>query len=1177
MRKHLRRRGVSLTPKGAERLYATMREAERLHRTGGRFTVEQLSELTGLGAQTVSRVLNGERRVDRRTLESVFRTFALRLEADDYVGDATQDEPSAPTVDWDGAVDVTIFCGRTEELGTLERWVHTDRCRVVALLGLGGIGKTSLASQFARSAQDRFERVVWRSLRDAPPPARLMGELLGALSDELGIVPSVGQLLERLRAWRSLIVLDNFEAVMCGGACAGRYRSGYEGYGELLRRVGEEMHGSCLLLTGREKPREVGLLQGEALGVRALHLGGLKEADGREVLRMKGLDLGSAAAEQWATLVRHYGGNPLILKMAANAILDLFGGDVGAFLEQKVMVFGDIRDVLAQQFDRLTPPEEEVLYWLAVNREPVSIEELGGDIVAPLPRARLLETLESLLRRSLVERCAARFTLQPVVMEYAGERLAEAASVEIANQRLELLDRHALIKSRSEDHVREAQERLIVEPVLQRLLAALGSRTGIEESLGRLLAAQRKRPPGYAAGNILNLLRCLGTELGGRDFSDLTIWQADLRSVDLEGASFARTDLSKSDFAEATGGVNSIAFSPDGKIWAVGDANSSVHMHDARDGRRLASFQGHTGRVWSVAFSPDGCRLASVGNDGVLKLWDVRDGRCLAHVAAHEGGAHAVAFSPDGQTLATAGDDRFARLWDATSGIPRGTLVGHADGIYAIAFAPDGRTLATGSDDRTVKLWQVNGGTCARTLSDHSGRIHTIAFSPDGQTLATGSDDRTAKLWNWATGQCRGTLLGHADWVRCVAFSPDGRLLATGSNDKTIRFWDVSTGAHLRTLWAHANWVSAVCFSPDSSRLASAGYDRTLKLWDVQAGCCLRTLRGHGSGFWAVAFSADGRTLAAGGNHHRVCLWETQTGRSVGFLSGHADWILSLAFDPDACLLAGAAGDGTVWLWNYRTGRCLLKLAGHTGRVWAVAWPKLPGSEGGIPGLLATAGSDGTVRLWDCRTGQCLRILDGHTSWVHAVVFAGMLARPVLASGGDDHAIRLWDPFTGECRGVLKGHTHRVFGLACSADGALLASASADKTIRLWDVSTGTHLQTLCAHTNWVSAVCFSPDGNWLASAGYDRTLKLWDLDRGGTPRTLTGHTDRVRSVAFSPSGRLLASASEDQTVKLWDAQSGECLSTLYGKRLYEGLDFSGAVGLSEAQRSSLKALGAVD
>lgn len=177
-----------------------------------------------------------------------------------------------------------------------------------------------------------------------------------------------------------MLVLDNFDLILQSGYRAGYYREEYEGYGELLRQVGELPHQSCLVLTSREKPKEFVSLEGATLPVRALQLTGLKDVEGREILKAKGLSLSKVAKAELQDLIQRYAGNPLALKIVATNIQELFNSDISNFLKQGTTVFDNIRTLLDQQINRLSALEKNIMYGLALNLELVSISELGTDI-----------------------------------------------------------------------------------------------------------------------------------------------------------------------------------------------------------------------------------------------------------------------------------------------------------------------------------------------------------------------------------------------------------------------------------------------------------------------------------------------------------------------------------------------------------------------------------------------------------------------------------------------------------------------------------------------------------------------------------------------------------------------------------------------------------------------------
>lgn len=320
-----------------------------------------------------------------------------------------------------GLPDVSVFYGRAEELSTLRRWILQDECRLVILYGLGGIGKTALAAKLVEQIQSQFEVVVWRSLRSRSSMNGMLTDLLTSLDPSCHVPDAQDtqmlQLMEYLHKHRCLLVFEDIQLLLQSGELAGQYQTGYEAYGDILRRIGNEAHQSCVLLTGWEKPREIALMEGIHRPVRSLKLEGLGRA-ARQIFEEKGL----YEAELWDKVIRLYQGNPLALSIIANTIQDLFGGCVSEFLDQNTLFFGDFTHYLHRQFNRLSPLEQGIMIWLAQELHPVHLAQLREGMQLDAPWSDLLKALESLNRRSLIEKLKSEgetlFTLQPMIMRY---------------------------------------------------------------------------------------------------------------------------------------------------------------------------------------------------------------------------------------------------------------------------------------------------------------------------------------------------------------------------------------------------------------------------------------------------------------------------------------------------------------------------------------------------------------------------------------------------------------------------------------------------------------------------------------------------------------------------------------------------------------------------------------
>jgi WD40 repeat protein len=329
-----------------------------------------------------------------------------------------------------------------------------------------------------------------------------------------------------------------------------------------------------------------------------------------------------------------------------------------------------------------------------------------------------------------------------------------------------------------------------------------------------------------------------------------------------------------------------ISLSPDGEmVLFSGRLGNVIKLYDLASGKELRKLDWQSYSVAGLAYSPDG-RMVAVGlQSGEIKLLDAANGRELSNLTGHLYGVPRLAFSPDGAALASGSFDLSDKLWEVASGKELQSMPG-ADiswfgGMTSVVFSPDGKTLAYGAPRGQVKLFDIANNKELRTLggTPEGGIIddvNSVAYSPDGKILVSGYGMGSITLWDATSGEQLRTLTGQQS-VTALAFSPDGSILASVSNNLMIRIWDVTSWSELRAFTVPGMsgssgmiYTGSLAFSPNGKVLAVGSDVGPFVLWDAISGNELFTLAGSAGN---LAFSPDGKVMITGSANGTILVW----------------------------------------------------------------------------------------------------------------------------------------------------------------------------------------------------------------------------------------------------------------------------------------------------------------
>ena len=1093
----------------------------------------------------------------------------LRIHALDYKKpEEAKTEKTAIRVDWGEAPDTSIFYGRQRELRELQALVRNNQARMLVIVGMAGIGKTSIATRLAQNIQKDFDFVLWRSLRNAPQLDQMLHDILARFVTDFDasyqhtLDQQIRKLLEFMRQNRCLIVLDNLESILSTGSKIGHYRAGYEGYDSFLKLIANTQHQSCVILTSRETPSGLEHITSEH---KEVHIQSLEGVDVSASIQLLLAQEGMAGQdEDFEKLTELYSGNMLALKLVKNTILKIFDGDVAKFLQQEGAIFTDIRQLLDTTHGRLSPLACELLYWMAVERKPVTFASLNARLMPQRRHNDILDALQSLERASLIDYGESGFLLQNVISEYLIDRLISEVYKELEDETFKLLQRLALLTTDASETIRNTQQHLIIKPIADRLKLNI-SAARLRPKFERLLVAIREQDcgtVGFAAGNLLNIMLYTGRKIHNYDFSALAIQHAYLENATLTDVDFTGAEFSNCLFNNTFVGINTVALSPKAYYLAIA-TSTEVRIWGLWDRQLHHILRGHSDLIWDVVFLDDEQYLVS-RDSHTVHVWNFITGE-IEHTISFEHTIRSLAVDSTRTLLAIGDTDgsisiHYALTTDFCTKLDTNINAN----IYTITFSDDGKYIAAGDSDGVIWVWSLNSMEVVCKFTDHHNRINVLTFMANDDLLISGDTDGHIGLWDMQTGGLERMIPAHNAMIS--GLKATGHRFISSSYDKTIKIWDLEQLDPVLTLHRHDLPINAIDIDESGRTLVGGGYDRRVHLWNTRDGYLIDTITGLTFEVHALAFNPDSRLLAGGSTDYRLYNWDWSANTRIQVHAGHSRWISSVAFHPNGQHIASGSYDRTIRIWHVNTSKEIAVLTEPEYWIYCLNY-----SANGR--WLAAAGVDRVLRIWETNPYTIKHTLGGHEDVINCLAFHP--ERDWLMTGGKDRSVRLWDAVTGECLSTLTGLASEVTHLGFQDNDIGICILANGQVIR-WDVITNIFIDKQQLPPTIPQITTISPNGVLLAH--YEtHVVKIYDLNQHTVIHELEIQGGRVMSLAFDSVSNFLAGGSVDGCINIWDTATGKQRRILKMDRPYEGMNITNASGISTIQGEMLKAMGAID
>lgn len=283
-----------------------------------------------------------------------------------------------------------------------------------------------------------------------------------------------------------------------------------------------------------------------------------------------------------------------------------------------------------------------------------------------------------------------------------------------------------------------------------------------------------------------------------------------------------------------------------------------------------------TGTITSIAWRPDGRVFASSDHNGVGHLWDAGTRDVISSFEVGGGGSFGVVkWSSDGQLFLTSNQSPAISIWQVVDGLPTENLRYTFSGSAA-AWNSEQHLLAFASNDQpgTIEIWNLDTTTRVGTVSIADYWVH-LEWSYDGQMLAIEDSQGAIAIWNKEENQPARRILPELSTI-FFAWSPTSQLLAGTQGDSNLYLWDADQDEIIKTLQSPSEPLLWIAWQPEGRYVAAIAGGYTIEIWDTTSGerFTLQDDKTEIVPFTVLEWSPSGDSIAVGDAHGVIRVWE---------------------------------------------------------------------------------------------------------------------------------------------------------------------------------------------------------------------------------------------------------------------------------------------------------------